>query len=87
MTDAQFEWVKTQEMIQKISPTKRIRRPENIFLAFLYDVVNHTAFETIILITITSNTVVLALNSFGAPDEQVAILEKLNVIFSVIFHK
>lgn len=61
LTPKQKEWIDLKLLVLRSSPIPKHTAPENLFRWVFFKVADHPAFEYFILITILSNTVVLAL--------------------------
>ena len=85
LTPAQVEWVRTQTLLQQMRPRPRPLRPRSKWPARLYDVVTAPSFDVFIMGAILTNTVVMAMQFFGQPDEYGQLLDAANLMFAVLF--
>jgi hypothetical protein len=84
-TDGQQEWVQAQSIAMQIKPKVKAPRPLNRHLGILFDVVSSRFFDSIILLFILLNSIVLAVQYWGQSTEYDVILDNINTIFAIIF--
>ncbi|CAM9381269.1 unnamed protein product [Choristocarpus tenellus] len=85
VTEEQQSWIKTQQMTHRLKPLKRMISPKNLPGALCYKVALHPSFEGVIMVCITVNTVVMAMQYFGQGDIYTMITECANYTFAFIF--
>lgn len=86
LTPEQQEWIRTQEIIKRLRPIKKIPRPSFWLTGYVYDICYHGWFEWFIMYSIIFNTIVLAMVYFGQDDIYYGpFLNRMNTIFAFIF--
>ncbi|XP_058657887.1 sodium channel protein type 5 subunit alpha-like [Ammospiza caudacuta] len=83
LTEEQKKYYSALKKLGSKKPQKPIPRPANAFLGFLFDIVNHKAFDVTIVIFICLNMIVMmAENTDGRTKD---VLNKINYFFVAVF--
>jgi hypothetical protein len=85
LTDAQKEWVRTQEVLLLVRPQKQTRPPVDPWKRRVYWLVSSSSFENLILLVIVLNTITLACPYFGMPQKFVDGLNFASIAFAAAF--
>jgi len=88
MTPAQREWASTQAFIMSIKPEKRIQKPTGSFRQICYNFVMpniNPRFDQCIMFCIIVSSISLATTEFGDSQNKLDILERINVVLTIIF--
>ena len=85
MTDAQYQWVKSMNVVRTMKPLKVGIEPRNKILGLFYRLSHSIWFDTVILFAIFGNVIILYMAYFGAPDEHLYIIDTINFACTCIF--
>ena len=85
MTNEQYEWAKTQNVLLRIKPLKKPARPKNICVGKIYDIKNSVVYDSIIYITIFVSVIATSVTHFGQADQVTITINSINIICSTIF--
>jgi Ion transport protein. len=85
LTEEQRKWMSTQEMLMRVRPAPKTRRPHGAVRAACFDVVTFPRFDHFIMACILANALVLAMQSFGQSRAMTDVLDALNYAFAAIF--
>ncbi|GMH79423.1 hypothetical protein TL16_g08140 [Triparma laevis f. inornata] len=85
LTEDQQAWVKTQQIVLRMKPKKKIFPPGDAFGDFCHSIVMKKWFEHAIMFCILVNTVVMMIGSFGDSTDYAKAIESLNYTFAIIF--
>ncbi|KAM8839363.1 sodium channel protein type 2 subunit alpha-like isoform 1-T1 [Synchiropus picturatus] len=85
MTEEQKKYYNAMKKLGTKKPQKPIPRPANVLQAFLFDLVSKQAFDIIIMMLIIVNMVTMMVETDEQSDRMESILNKINLVFIVIF--
>ncbi|CAF0755497.1 unnamed protein product [Brachionus calyciflorus] len=85
LTSKQLKYLQTMNQIGVTYPSKAMKRPNNKFLAFVFDMVASPKFEISITIVIALNMIVIAFEYYGNTIQQNNIINVVNTIFVTIY--
>jgi voltage-dependent calcium channel L type alpha-1D len=85
LTPEQQEWIKTQDIVRRIKPSKKPVRPSQAIPGMIFDLCYHPWFEWFILYCILTNTLCMAMNYFGQEHLYGKFLDNMNLLFAAIF--
>ncbi|XP_050192234.1 LOW QUALITY PROTEIN: sodium channel protein type 10 subunit alpha-like [Myiozetetes cayanensis] len=83
LTEEQKKYYNALKKLGSKKPQKPIPRPSNAFLGLLFDIVEHTAFDIIVVILICLNMVVMMAENNQEGTKEV--LNKINYFFVAVF--
>ncbi|XP_076443937.1 sodium channel protein 1 brain-like [Babylonia areolata] len=85
LTDSQRNYYNTLKKLGNKKPQKTIKRPRSKFLKFFYNISMSTKFEMAIVLLISFNMVVMAVEHYNQTQAVTDTLKMLNVIFTSVF--
>ncbi|CAG5865560.1 unnamed protein product [Menidia menidia] len=85
MTEDQKKYYNAMKKLGSKKPQKPIPRPSNKIHGYIFDFTTQQAFEIVIMILIWLNMVAMMVESADQSDEKTEVLQKINVVFIVIF--
>mmetsp|Transcript_45960 Transcript_45960/g.53019 ORF Transcript_45960/g.53019 Transcript_45960/m.53019 type:complete len:566 (+) Transcript_45960:1-1698(+) len=86
LTDDQKRWLELQKLVYKSKPNfAQNTAPSGFIRRRVYRLVNHTAFDIIIMVFILLNMFQMALVYEGADPDYIFVLEVINLVFTAVF--
>jgi hypothetical protein len=86
VTEDQMRWLEVQDLIRKATPNFDIfLRPKGKARIFIFKLIQSKIFEISIMMCIIGNIIVMAMNYDGMSDNYAAVVDGINLAFTVIF--
>ncbi|KAL8589096.1 hypothetical protein ACOMHN_017259 [Nucella lapillus] len=85
LTESQRNYYNMLKKLGNKKPQKTIKRPQNAFLKFFYNISMSTKFELAVVLLIALNMIVMAIEHYNQPGSVTQTLKILNIIFTSVF--
>ncbi|CAG0883560.1 unnamed protein product [Darwinula stevensoni] len=85
LTKSQKNYYAALKKLSRKKPQRVIRRPQNPFMAFFYDLSMSRRFEIVIFVVILANMGVMALDHYQQTEAMMEILDSINTVFVVLY--